>query len=136
MLAGLHAALIHHERFVTNAAHDLRPPLTTTRTALEIPLEQGRVPEHLQPAIFRALDANQRSEQLITALLQLARTSSVTKQTAEDSVLISEIIERSLTTYGTDITAARITVTKQLEDVILASADPTLLALAIDNLIE
>ena len=136
MLDGLQASFIQQERFVTNASHELRTPLTTTRTALEIPLEQGRVPEHLQPAISRALDANQRSEHLITALLQLARTSSVTKQTAEDSVLLSEIIERSLTTYGTDIQAARITVTKELEDVTLASADPTLLALAIDNLIE
>ncbi|SMX92960.1 Signal transduction histidine kinase [Brevibacterium sp. Mu109] len=135
MLDGLEASFTQQERFVTNASHELRTPLTTTRAALEIPLEQGRVPEHLEPAIRRALDANQRSEQLISALLQLARTSTITPAHGPEPVQFSEIIERSLTEHEADIMAMDLSVTTELATA-SASADPVLLALAIDNLID
>lgn len=135
MLDGLEASFTQQERFVTNASHELRTPLTTTRTALEIPLEQGRVPEHLEPAIRRALDANQRSEQLIAALLQLARTSTVPSDQAQEPVHVVEIVQRSLTEHKADIDSADLTVTTELTEA-AASADPTLLTLAIDNLID
>ncbi len=135
MLDGLEASFTQQERFITNASHELRTPLTTTRTALEIPLEQGRVPEHLEPAIRRALDANQRSEQLISALLQLARTSAIKPAHAAEPVQLSEVIERSLAEHEVDIDAEDLSVTTELTAA-SASADPMLLALAIDNLID
>ena len=73
MLDRLHTAFEAQDRFVQNASHELRTPLTVTRAALEIPLEQGRVPAELQPAVRRALSANAHSERLIAALLVLAR---------------------------------------------------------------
>ena len=74
MLDRISDAFERQDRFIAGASHELRTPLATTRTVLEIPLEQGRVPEDLEPAIRAALDANQRSEQLIAALLDLARS--------------------------------------------------------------
>ncbi|QEO14287.1 HAMP domain-containing histidine kinase [Agromyces intestinalis] len=73
MLDRLHTAFEAQDRFVQNASHELRTPLTVTRAALEIPLEQGRVPAELQPAVRRALAANAHSERLIGSLLVLAR---------------------------------------------------------------
>ncbi|MFT4231353.1 MAG: HAMP domain-containing sensor histidine kinase, partial [Leucobacter sp.] len=73
MLDRLQEAFAQQGRFIANASHELRTPLTTTRTALEIPLAQGRVPESLEPAIRRALAANEKSERLVSALLALAR---------------------------------------------------------------
>lgn len=73
MLDRLQASFVRQERFVANASHELRTPLTTARTALEIPLSQGKVPEHLRPALHTALKAGQQSEVLIAALLTLAR---------------------------------------------------------------
>lgn len=63
-------------RFTAHASHELRTPLTLQRTALEIPLAQGRVPADLRPSIERALEANARTERLIAALLTLARGES------------------------------------------------------------
>jgi signal transduction histidine kinase len=136
MLDGLEASFAQQERFIANASHELRTPLTTTRTALEIPLEQGQVPERLKPAIRRALDANQRSEQLIAALLNLARSSILTPDDAHEPVQLSEIIERSLRDHEADIETGHLTVTTKLADTATARADPMLLALAIDNLID
>lgn len=73
MLDRLHAGFEAQDRFIQNASHELRTPLTVTRAALEIPLEQGRVPAELEPAVRRALSANAHSDRLIGALLLLAR---------------------------------------------------------------
>lgn len=63
-------------RFVANASHELRTPLAVARTALDIPLEQGRVPAELRPAVRSALSATQRAAELLDALLLLARTGA------------------------------------------------------------
>ncbi|MFD5563713.1 sensor histidine kinase [Kitasatospora griseola] len=76
MLDRLDRAFTTQRRFTAHASHELRTPLTVQRTALEIPLAQGRIPDDLKPAIRRALDANARSERLIAALLTLARGES------------------------------------------------------------
>ena len=136
MLDGLEAAFTRQERFITNASHELRTPLTTTRTALEIPLEQGRVPEQLVPSIRRALDANRRSEQLIASLLQLARTTAFVPETGQKPVDLAIIVEQSLTERHDDITAADLRLTTNLSDAAVRSADLMLLTLAIDNLID
>ncbi|MFY7064934.1 sensor histidine kinase [Nocardiopsis changdeensis] len=74
MLARLERAFDSQRRFVANASHELRTPLAVQRTALEVPLSQGRVPEDLKPAFGRVLESVERSEELIAGLLLLARS--------------------------------------------------------------
>lgn len=74
MLDRLQDSFERQERFVANASHELRTPLTTARTALEIPLAQGRVPAELQADVRVALRAGERSADLLAALLTLARS--------------------------------------------------------------
>ncbi|MEU3424649.1 sensor histidine kinase [Streptomyces gardneri] len=76
MLDRLDRSFTAQRHFTAHASHELRTPLTLQRTALEIPLAQGRVPDDLKPALHRALDANARSQRLIDALLTLARGES------------------------------------------------------------
>ncbi|MFK0214571.1 sensor histidine kinase [Streptomyces sp. NPDC090298] len=76
MLDRLDRSFTAQRHFTAHASHELRTPLTVQRTALEIPLAQGRVPAELEPALRRALDANARTERLIDALLTLARGES------------------------------------------------------------
>ncbi|MCX4399541.1 HAMP domain-containing sensor histidine kinase [Streptomyces sp. NBC_01767] len=76
MLDRLDRSFTAQRRFTAHASHELRTPLTLQRTALEIPLAQGRVPADLRPAFQRALDATARSERLIAALLTLAHGES------------------------------------------------------------
>ncbi|MGW1775091.1 sensor histidine kinase [Streptomyces sp. NPDC002104] len=77
MLDRLDRSFTAQRSFTAHASHELRTPLTVLRTALEIPLARGRVPDELRPAVLRALDANARIERLIAALLTLARAESV-----------------------------------------------------------
>jgi signal transduction histidine kinase len=76
MLDRLERSFTEQRRFTGHASHELRTPLTVQRTALEIPLVQGRVPDDLLPNVHRALDATRRSERLIAALLALAKGES------------------------------------------------------------
>ncbi|MFG2694794.1 sensor histidine kinase [Kitasatospora sp. NPDC048407] len=76
MLNRLEKSFAEQRRFTAQASHELRTPLTLQRTALEIPLAQGLVPDNLRPAIHRALAAVDRSENLIGSLLALARGES------------------------------------------------------------
>jgi len=136
MLNGLEASFTRQARFITNASHELRTPLTTTRTALEIPLVQGHVPPDLEPAVQRALEANQRSEQLIAALLKLAQATTAARGEIQESVDLAAIIDQCITEHQGAIANANLSVTTHLPSVTIGAADPTLLGLAIDNLID
>jgi signal transduction histidine kinase len=55
MLDRLDRSFTAQRRFTAHASHELRTSLTAQRTALEIPLAHGRVPDDLRPAVQRAL---------------------------------------------------------------------------------
>jgi len=135
MLDRLEASFTAQERFVTNASHELRTPLTTTRTALEIPLEQGLVPEELQPAIRRALDANLRSEQLIAALLELARATHA-KDGLGGSHDLAELLRDSVHRHAAEAEKRGISVELSARPASVSGADKRILRLAIDNLVD
>lgn len=74
LLERLERAFAAQRRFVANASHELRTPLTTVRALLEMVLSDP----HASLATFRetcehVLDENEQQEQLIDALLTLAR---------------------------------------------------------------
>jgi signal transduction histidine kinase len=73
MLERLEDAAERQRRFVSDASHELRSPLTMTRTELEVALAHPEVADW--PAVGADLLAeNSRMERLITDLLLLART--------------------------------------------------------------
>jgi signal transduction histidine kinase len=75
MLARLEAAFASQRRFVANASHELRTPLTEMRTLIDVttarPAASAAELEPVLAAIGAAVD---RSEELIEALLTLARS--------------------------------------------------------------
>ncbi|MFJ6533434.1 sensor histidine kinase [Microbacterium sp. NPDC091662] len=129
MLDRLQSAFTAQDRFVANASHELRTPLTTTRTALEIPLEQGAVPEELQANMQRALRATEQSERLITALLALARARTGLDEV--EPVELSTLIEDQVD----DLDTQEIEVHANLRD-LTVEGDAILLARAVRNLLE
>ncbi len=132
MFDRLEAAFSAQDRFVANASHELRTPLTTARTALEIPLAQGRVPGDLQPAVRMALRAGRHSEELIVGLLTLARSGRPGRTEAVDvaDVVADTVadLRELLVDNGIDVhlssTAAA------------ATGDPVMIAQAVRNLVE
>lgn len=75
LLERLEAAFEAQRRFVANASHELRTPLTVVRSVLEVALaDPGASVAELRAACGRVLANNQAQEELIEALLTLARS--------------------------------------------------------------
>lgn len=121
------------DRFIANASHELRTPLATVRTALEAPLDQGRIPEDLSGDIGRALAAARRAEEIITALLRLARVSAPIGdlRTVQVGKLLREVAEA----YREDAESAGRSIDIAVDDAPVRT-DPTLLGQAAANLVD
>lgn len=134
MLDRLEAAFDAQQRFVANASHELRTPLTVSRTALEIPLAQKRVPEHMEGSVRTALKAGQQSERLINALLALSRGTDAPIKTAPED--LSAIVDDAiLDTLDAAERAGVTVINRQLPGVIVA-ADQTMISQVVTNLID
>jgi signal transduction histidine kinase len=72
MLERLERSVDSQRRFIANAAHELRTPLSTQRAAIQIGLEDP-LPGHLIEVREKLLTSNRRTERLIDSLLLLAQ---------------------------------------------------------------
>jgi signal transduction histidine kinase len=75
LLERLQAAFEAQRHFVANAAHELRAPLTLERATLQVTLDDpGLTLDELRAACEDVIDNGRHQEQLIEALLTLARS--------------------------------------------------------------
>ncbi|MER8010889.1 HAMP domain-containing sensor histidine kinase [Streptomyces sp. NPDC094149] len=118
--------------FTAQASHELRTPLTLQRTALEVPLAQGRVPPELQPAMRQALAATTRSEELIGSLLALAKGESGTLHPTPAD--LSRLVAAALSEVSEEIEAFALRIRTEL-DPAPVEGDGTLLAQLVGNLV-
>ncbi|MEE1736219.1 HAMP domain-containing sensor histidine kinase [Streptomyces sp. BE147] len=132
MLDRLDRSFDAQRQFTAHASHELRTPLTLQRTALEIPLAQGRVPDDLRPAFRSALDANARTERLIVSLLTLARGESGTR--TSHPVDLADAARDAVTELAEEARAAKIRITTTLAPAPVVG-DPALLAQVAVNLL-
>ncbi|MFD7643972.1 sensor histidine kinase [Kitasatospora sp. NPDC059795] len=132
MLDRLEKSFAEQRRFTAQASHELRTPLTLQRTALEIPLAQGLVPDNLRPAIHRALDAVDRSENLIGSLLALARGESgiLTPRPTD----LADLARTAIADTRAEADNAAITVETRLGPAPV-TGDPSLLTQLVHNLV-
>jgi signal transduction histidine kinase len=132
VLARLQRAFAAQRRFVANASHELRTPVTLERALLEVVLSDPDADaQDLRHACERVLASTQQQQRMIEALLALARSQGGTDvdtpvnlaDLAQDAITLREQRLDGLT-LATDLHPAPIT------------GDPALLERLIANLID
>ncbi len=83
------------QRFIANAAHELRSPLTTLYGELSHALRRSREPAEYERAIQEALDSTQRLRRLTEDLLAVARVVS-DADAAEGIVELHELYQEAV----------------------------------------
>jgi two-component system sensor histidine kinase VanS len=131
MLARLEAAFDTQRRFAANASHELLTPLATSRVILQLAAARPDACD-VTALTGKLLAANRRSEQIVEALLTLARADhgAVQRRSTDLAVVLGEAVER------TSAEAARlgVTVHTDLAPAVLP-ADPALLGQLADNML-
>ncbi|MCF2531644.1 sensor histidine kinase [Yinghuangia soli] len=133
MLGRLDRAFGANRRFAANASHELRTPLALQRTALEIPLAEGRVPDDLKPSIEQALRATERSEKLVDSLLLLAKGQQGPASYTETDM--AGLASHAVDTYLDEAAQRGIVVTTDFGRA-PTSGDPVLLEQVAANLVQ
>jgi two-component system sensor histidine kinase TctE len=76
LLARLGAAIATQQRFIADAAHQLRTPVAGIKTQTELALRQNR-PEEVQATLKQLHNATEQTARLVNQLLSLARAEPV-----------------------------------------------------------
>ncbi|HNX36323.1 MAG TPA: ATP-binding protein [Kiritimatiellia bacterium] len=88
------------KRFTADASHELRTPLTALRTVGEVGLREGHDPAVLRETIASMLEDAQGLNDLIEALLALARIESGTLPRRRSPVRLAELMEEVCENLG------------------------------------
>jgi signal transduction histidine kinase len=130
VLGRLESAFESQRRFVANASHELRTPITLERALVEVALADPHPTiDSLQDTCRRVLAASEQQERLIEALLTLARSQRglESREPVDLRQLTTEVV-RAVPTNGLRVDA-------DLHDA-CATGDPAMIERLVANLVE
>jgi len=134
MLARLEAAFASQRRFIANASHELRTPLTEMRTLIDVTTARPAAsPAQLQPVLAAIGAAVDKSEELIEALLTLARSDR--GPGPAETVDLPTAVEDAIDAIAPAAAARQIQISTALHDA-QVTGDRVLLERLVSNLID
>jgi heavy metal sensor kinase len=100
MLSRLDRVLQQQKQFTSDAAHELRTPLSLAKSTLQAAQIHERQPAEYRQAINDSLEDIARMEHLIEQLLVLARLDEVDRATATEEVQLDVLLRELAELYG------------------------------------
>lgn len=140
LMEHLEHSFILQKTFVANASHELRTPVTRMIIGAEIALSKDREKQDYQHALHSVLEDAEKLENIITALLNLARTDLEYSSSLSEDIRIDELIWQLQSEWnqkkGTGkLQVEMINLPMEDDSPLIIKANPTLLQIALDNII-
>lgn len=123
-------------RFVADASHELRAPLTTMRVTLEAWQDGLLRPEEYCEAISRLRVETDRLAGLVTQLLDLSRLEAGREQLGLEPLNLAEVIRHGLSAYMANGSEGAPVQTDLRDDLPRVQADPSAVTRIVLNLVE
>lgn len=122
-------------RFAADASHELRTPLTALRTEGEVALRNAREPEQFKQAIGAMLEEAQRLQDLVDALLALARAEADQKPLPRSPIVLGELTKEVVESLRVLAEEKQQQLTVETNGEMSIAGDPALLRHALLNLV-
>lgn len=135
MLNRLETAFTNQTRFVNDAAHDLRTPLSALRSELEITLRQRRSEEDYIQALKGCLTEAEYIGSLTDSLLALARFDSGLRMEIEQAIPLGPLLQRVNSEFGELAEQNQVSVIMSLEKDVRIDCDQLAIERLIRNLL-
>jgi two-component system, OmpR family, sensor kinase len=96
MLSRLEGSFEQQTRFIADASHELRTPISVLSMHCELALSKTRTPEEYSQTLTTCLRASNRMKSLVEDLLTLARADSGQLNMRQESIDLSLIVDESV----------------------------------------
>lgn len=136
MLERIDFAFESQRRFLADAGHEIRTPLTILRGDIEVALRKQRSREEYRAVLAQALEDLKDVSSLADDLITLARSDSGGLKPGEIKVSVEEIVERAAKRYASAAASAGVQLVCEITPGLTVRGDPALLERAVSNLLD
>jgi signal transduction histidine kinase len=135
LLKRLEASFLTQKRFVQNASHELKTPLTAIMAEVELALNRARKPEEYQRALSVVMQEAERLEQTTHGLLMLTRLEETGEKSERGVVELSGLTNEIVTTFRSRFPSRDI-VLQPSNQVVAMNGNELLITMAIQNILD
>lgn len=138
LMEHLEQAFVLQKTFIANASHELRTPITRMMIAAEITLSQERQIEDYKKALLSVMEDSEKMDNIITGLLNLAQADLEFGAPELQDIRIDECLWELSAEWNNKGTGKLIVDIKNMPEdpaKLLVKANPTLLTIALSNII-
>lgn len=136
MLARIDEAFENQRRFLADAGHEIKTPLTVLRGDLEVALRRRRTPEEYEAVLGQTLEDLREASSLAEDLITLARSDSGGLEPRLEEVTVAQLLTRVADRYKVTAEGAGIRLDLAVADGIVVAGDSALLERAVGNLVD
>lgn len=136
MIARLEHNFNSQRRFVADASHDLRTPLTIVQAELELILHRQTIDPETREGVERAASEIDRLNRLANDLLLLAKVDAQQLHTLREPIRLDELIVESVRQLSTLASKKSVGLRVTIDDAVEIIGDPHMLARAFTNVLD